>query len=51
MTIAEAIELIESTPIMRMERASDKPSSELGEAMCMALEALREKLSSEDDMK
>ena len=44
MSIKEAIEIIESTPIMRMERTSDTPLSELGEALIMALEALREKL-------
>lgn len=51
MTVEEAIELIESTPIMRMERMSDTHCSELSEALCMAVDALKEKLSFEDDMK
>ena len=42
MTAAEAIEVIESTPIMRMERTSDTPLSELGEALTLAIGALRE---------
>ena len=48
MTTEEAIEVLEATPLMRMERTSDTPCSELGEAMAMAIEALRKQ---QDDMK
>ena len=42
MTKEEAVEVLEATPLMRMERKSDVPLSELGEAMRVAIETLNE---------
>lgn len=50
MTIEEAIEVLEATPLFKMEQHHDD-KSELGEAFFMAVKALKEKLSVEDDMK
>lgn len=53
MTIEKAIEVLEATPLFRMEQ-NNKDRSELGEAMLMGIQALKEKKAAEelmDDMK
>ncbi len=51
MTTEKAIEVLEATPLMRMEQNHAHERSELGEAIYMAIQALKEKLAVEDDLK